>query len=213
MLVGERMSHPVITVPPEMPIQEALSLFKSEHIRRAPVTRGGKMIGIVSESDLLNASPSAATSLSVWELNYLLSKITVQKVMRTEVVTIDSDCPIEEAARIMADNKVGGLPVMDDKKVVGMITETDLFKIFVELMGAREKGVRATVLIPDKPGQFARIGKALGDLNANIITMTTFLGKDTSTRMVTLKVVGLTKKQVRETISPLVESVLDIREG
>ena len=142
MLVGERMSHPVITVPPEMPIQEALSLFRSEHIRRAPVVKGGKMIGIVSESDLLNASPSSATTLSVWELNYLLSKITVEKVMRKDVLTVDSDCPIEEAARIMADNKVGGLPVMDGKKVVGIITETDLFKIFLELMGAREKGVQ-----------------------------------------------------------------------
>jgi acetoin utilization protein AcuB len=212
MLVGERMSHPVITVPPEMPIQEALSLFRSEHIRRAPVVKGGKMIGIVSESDLLNASPSSATSLSVWELNYLLSKITVEKVMRKDVLTVDSDCPIEEAARIMADNKVGGLPVMDGKKVVGIITETDLFKIFLELMGAREKGVRITVSIPDKPGQFARIGKALGDLNANIIAMTTFLGRDTSTRTVTIKVIGLTKKQVKEVVAPLVESVLDIRE-
>ena len=213
MLVGERMSHPVITVPPEMPIQEALSLFRSDHIRRAPVVKGGKMVGIISESDLLNASPSSATSLSVWELNYLVSKITVEKVMHKKVLTVDSDCPIEEAAKIMADNKIGGLPVMDGKKVVGMITETDLFKVFLELMGAREKGVRITVSIPDKPGQFAKIGKALGDLKANIIAMTTFLGKDTSTRTVVVKVIGLTKKQVKEVVAPLVEAVLDIREG
>ncbi|MEZ0395889.1 MAG: CBS domain-containing protein [Anaerolineales bacterium] len=212
MLVGERMSHPVITVPPEMPIQEALNLFRSEHIRRAPVVKNGKMVGIVSESDILNASPSAATTLSMWELNYLLSKITVEKVMRKDVLTVDSDCPIEEAARIMADNKVGGLPVMEGKKVVGIITETDLFKIFLELMGAREKGVRITVSIPDKPGQFARIGKALGDLNANIIAMTTFLGRDTASRTVTIKVVGLSKKQVKDVVAPLVEEVLDVRE-
>lgn len=105
MLVGERMSHPVITVPPSMPIVEALNLMKREHIRRAPVVQEGKLVGIVSEKDLLNASPSSATSLSVWELNYLLSKVTVKEIMTTKVLTVDESTPIEEAARIMADNK------------------------------------------------------------------------------------------------------------
>ena len=81
MFVGDRMSHPVITIQPEMPVIEALSLMKREHIRRAPVLKDGKLVGIVADKDLLNASPSAATTLSVWEVNYLVSKILVKDVM------------------------------------------------------------------------------------------------------------------------------------
>ena len=139
MFVGERMSHPVISVSPEMPINEALAMFKKEHIRRAPVVKDGKMLGIVSERDLLNASPSPVTSLSIWEMNYLISKVTVKQVMSRKVKTVDVDTPIEEAARIMADSKIGGLPVMRSGKVVGVITETDLFRIFLELMGRARK--------------------------------------------------------------------------
>jgi acetoin utilization protein AcuB len=136
------MKHPVITVPPDLPITEALTLMKSDRIRRMPVVdKAGKLVGIVSAKDLLNASPSPATSLSVWEMNYLLSKIMVKDVMTKDVMTVSEDTPIEEAARIMADNKVGGLPVMRDNKLVGIITETDLFKIF-SAAGARESGVR-----------------------------------------------------------------------
>lgn len=156
MLVGERMSHPVISIPPDLPIVDALNLMKREKIRRTPVVKEGKLLGIVSDKDLLNASPSPATSLSVWEMNYLLSKITVKDVMTKKVLTVSEDTPIEEAARIMADNKIGGLPVMREDRIVGIITETDLFKIFLELMGARDMGVRVTALIHEEPGQLAK---------------------------------------------------------
>src|SRR5512143_1831463 len=109
MLVGERMSHPVITIPPDMPFVEALNLMRKEKIRRTPVIKDGRVVGIVSDKDLLNASPSPATSLSVWEMNYLLSKIQVKDVMTKKVLTVGEDTPIEEAARVMADNKIGGL--------------------------------------------------------------------------------------------------------
>ncbi|HKZ44850.1 MAG TPA: CBS domain-containing protein, partial [Anaerolineales bacterium] len=101
MLVGKRMSHPVIWITPDMPVHEALNLFKREHIRRAPVLKGEKMVGIVSDRDLINTSPSPVTSLSVWELNYLLSKITISDVMTRKVLTVKEDTPLEEAARIM----------------------------------------------------------------------------------------------------------------
>ncbi|HAE59253.1 MAG TPA: hypothetical protein DCG54_07035, partial [Anaerolineae bacterium] len=105
MLVGERLSKPVITISPDMPITEAINLFKKEHIRRAPVIKDGKLIGIVTEGNLINASPSAATTLSIWEMNYLLTKIKVSEVMTKNVMTVTEDTPIEQAARIMADNK------------------------------------------------------------------------------------------------------------
>jgi acetoin utilization protein AcuB len=212
MFVGERMSRPVITLTPDMPIHDALDLFKKEHIRRAPVVKDGKLVGIVSEKDLLNASPSPATTLSIWEMHYLLSKITVSEVMTRNVITVTEDTPIEEAARIMADNKIGGLPVMRDGQVVGIITETDLFKIFLELMGARKKGLRVTILVEDKPGQLARITKAVADLGGNFVAFGQFSGEDASTSLITFKVQGVTREQLKQALGEWCKEVWDIRE-
>lgn len=211
MFVGERMSRPVITVPPNMPVIDALNLMKREHIRRTPVVKDGKMLGIVSNEDLINASPSPATSLSVWEINYLLSKIEVKDVMTRQVYTVTENTPLEEAARIMADHKIGGLPVLRDGVIVGIITETDLFKIFLELMGAREAGVRVTALVADQPGRLAKITQMIAGLEGNIIALGTFLGDDPSNRMITLKVTGIEEGKFRTEIDPLVEKLIDIR--
>ena len=212
MLVGERMSRPPITIPPEMSIHDAMALFKQEHIRRAPVIKGGKLVGIVSLTDLLNASPSPATTLSVWEMNYLLSKLTIAEVMTKEVITVSEDTPIEEAARIMADNKIGGLPVIKGTRVVGIITETNLFKLFLELMGARERGVRVTALIEDKPGMLAKVTQAITEAGGNFIAFGQFVGEDVNTRVVTFKVNGMTKDKVKKVISDIVTKIWDIRE-
>jgi acetoin utilization protein AcuB len=211
MLVGERMSHPVITIPPDLPIVDALNLMKREHIRRTPVVKDGKLVGIVSDKDLLNASPSPATSLSVWEMNYLLSKITVRDVMTRQVMTVAADTAIEEAARIMADNKIGGLPVVQGDQVVGIITETDLFKIFLELMGARESGVRVTALIHEEHGQLAKLTQAISSAGGNFIAFGQFSGEQTSNRLVTFKVADLDLDKVREITEPLVEKLIDLR--
>ena len=211
MLVGERMSRPVIDVSAEDPIMEAFDLLRRENIRRAPVTKDGQLVGIISDHDLLNATPSQATTLSVYELPYLLGKIKIKDVMTKEVITVTEDTPIEEAARIMADNKLGGLPVMRAGKVVGMITETDLFKIFLELMGARDKGVRATFLVEEKPGQLAKISQAVANLGGNFIAFGQFAGEDPSNRLVTFKVSGLDESQVQAEIEPFAQKIVDLR--
>lgn len=211
MFAGDRMSHPVISVSPDTSIHDALAMFKKEHIRRAPVMQDGGMVGIVSEKDLLNASPSPVTSLSVWEMNYLLSKVTVKQVMTKKVKTVEVNTPIEEAARIMADNKFGGLPVMRSGKVVGMITETDLFKVFLELMGARDKGIRVTANIEDKPGQLARVTKAIADAGGNFVSFGFFAGEDTSTKVLTFKVAGIKKDNVKKVLAKVVKKFWDIR--
>ncbi|MEN6298657.1 MAG: CBS domain-containing protein [Anaerolineaceae bacterium] len=212
MLVNKRMKSPVITVPYDMPVVDALNLLKHEHIRRAPVIKDGKLVGIVSEKDLLYASPSPATSLSVWEINYLVSKIKVSEVMNKEVFTVSEDTPIEEAARIMADNKVGGLPVMRGDQIVGIITETDLFKIFLELMGARETGIRATVLIKNQPGQLALITQAVASKKGDFVAFGQFTGVDQTNKTVTFKVTGIPLEDLRNIIEPLVVKLVDIRE-
>jgi acetoin utilization protein AcuB len=212
MLVGERMSRPVISITRDVPIHDALALFKKEKIRRAPVLKDGKLIGIISDKDLLNASPSQATSLSVWEMNYMLSKITVKEVMTREVLTVQADTPIEEAARLMADNKIGGVPVMKADKVVGMITETDLFKIFLELMGARTKGIRVTAIAEDHPGQLAMITKAVADAGGNFISFGQFATEDGKTVIVTFKVAEMKLEDVKKALTKVVVKFVDVRE-
>lgn len=211
MLVGERMSKPVIYISPDLPINEALNLMKRERIRRTPVVQDGKLVGIVSDKDLLNASPSPATSLSVWEMNYLLSKITVKDVMTRKVLTVSEDTPIEEAARVMADNKIGGMPVMHDGKVSGIITETDLFKILLEMMGAREKGARVSIMIHERAGVLAELTKAVFEAGGNFIALNVVAGSDTSSRLVTFKATGISEADLRTLVTPMVEQIIDIR--
>ncbi|RMD73206.1 MAG: CBS domain-containing protein, partial [Chloroflexi bacterium] len=125
-------------------------------------------------------------------------------------VTVDT--PIEEAARIMADRRVGGLPVMRGNELVGIITETDLFKIFLELMGARNAGIRATVSMTDEPGALAKLTAAIANSGGNIIALGTFAGETAAMSEVTFKVSGMTVDQVREVITPVVVKVIDVRE-
>lgn len=212
MFVGERMSHPVISVSPDSSVHDVLAMFREEHIRRAPVIRDGKLIGIVSERDLLNASPSSATALSIWEINYLVSKIKVKDIMSKKVITVDKDTPIEEAARIMADKKIGGLPVMAADKVVGVITETDLFKVLLELMGARDKGIRVTAVIDDKRGELARVTKAVANAGGNFISFGFFSGEDAGTKVLTFKVGGIKKDGIRQVLLNIVKKIRDIRD-
>jgi len=213
MLVGDRMSHPVITVHPELSIQEALFRMRRENVRRFPVVdKRGHLMGIISEMDLLEASPSDVSSLSVHELNYLLHKITVDEIMTKNVITVDEDTTIEEAARIMVDKKIGGLPVLSKGEVVGIITETDLFKIFFELLGSHERGIRISVLVPNLPGELAKLTKAISDSGGNILSLGTFLGESTENREILMTVENGDLADIKQAIEPFVEEILDIRE-
>ncbi len=211
MLVKKRMSSPVITIEPNMPIMEALDLMKSKGIRRTPVMKDGRLVGIISDKDLLNAAPSDATSLSVWELNYLLARITVGEVMTKDVITINEDTPIEEAAYLMAANKIGGLPVMSNGYVVGLITETDLFRIFLELMGAQQDGVRVTALVPDKLGELDILTHAIAEAGGEFLAFSQFAGDATSNRIITFKVMNMDENEVKEKIIPYIDELVDIR--
>jgi acetoin utilization protein AcuB len=214
MLVKERMSKRAIVAAPDLSVPEALKLMQREHIRRLPVIdKSGKLVGIVSDKDLLHASPSPATSLSVWEVTYLLGRIKVQEVMTRKVITITEDTPVEDAARMMADHKIGGLPVVRGAKVVGIITETDLFKLFLELLGAREPGVRVTMMVPEAPGSLARVTRAVADCGANIVAVAEFSGSDTSNRQVMVKATGVSREALLACLSPVVLEIEDVREG
>jgi len=206
------MSRHPITVRHDVGIDKALNVMRDNKVRRLPViNRQGALVGIVSEKDLLLASPSPATSLSIYELHYLLAKMTVSEVMTRDVITVTEYTPLEEAARIMVDNKIGGLPVMRDDKLVGIITETDLFKIFIELLGAREPGVRVTMLVPEQPGVLAQISNEIANMGGNIVALGTFLGEDATNRLITMKVADVDKEKLTSTMEAIGMELVDVR--
>ncbi len=204
MLVGERMTKRPITVTEETSLPEALELMRKEKIRRLPVLdKHGKLVGIVTELDLLRASPSPATTLSIYEMPYLLSRVKMREIMTRDVITVTEDTPIEEAARIMADRKIGGLPVMRDDKLVGIITETDIFKVMLELFGARQSGIRITLSVPDEKGVLARVTGKIAEIGGNIISLGTAMGEDPTTSLLILRVADVSEEALVDAMKSL----------
>lgn len=210
MNIGRRMSHPVITIPPNTPITKAHELMNRENINQCPVVKNGKLVGLVTEKDILKAYPSSATTLAVWEITSLLEKIKVEDVMIKEFQTVQEDTPIEVAARVLVDHEISALPVMRGKELVGIITEADLFKIMLEMLGARRPGVRFSVLTENRPGEIAKLSQAIFNNGGDITAMTTFEGDTASNSMITMKVDGIEQKKLNEIVEPLVLEVLDI---
>ena len=210
MIVGKRMSSPVVTIPASVPLPEAMNLMRQEKIRHLVVVEKSKMVGLITQSDLEGALPSKATSLSIWEINYLIDRIKVADVMVKDVITATEDMPVEEAARIMADNKITCLPVLRGKDVVGIITETDLFRLFLELFGARQKGVRLSAEVSNEPGTLAKISEAIFKIGGDIIAIGSFAGDSISSNEITMKVQGVEEGQLKEAIQPLVIRLMSI---
>lgn len=214
MLVRERMTSPAVTVTPETPFQDALKMMRDKKFRRLPVVdASGKVVGIVSERDMLHASPSPATSLSVWEVNYLLWKLKVSDIMTHNVVSIKQDTPIEDAANLMVSRKIGGLPVVDDKGViVGVITETDIFKAFVEILGGGEHGLRLTVQVPTGSGTLAKLSSKITELGGLILSVGTMDRESDGMRELIVKVQGVKKDELILALEAIGDHVVDARE-
>ena len=213
MLVRDRMTRDPITITPDVSLHDALRMMRENKVRRLPVLdQKGNLVGIVLERDLLYASPSPATSLSVYELNYLVAKIRVEELMTRKVITVEDDCPLEDAARVMVDNRISGLPVMRGHRVVGMITESDLFKTFLELLGARTPGLRVTIRVVEGQGVLARLTQELAARGANIATLGTFGGDDPTSREIVVKIQQLGRQDMLDIAAKLDAEVVDIRE-
>ena len=213
MLVRERMTQNPVTVNPETSFADALQILREKKIRRLPVIdKQGELVGIVVEKDLLYASPSPATSLSVYELHYLLSKLLVREVMTKRVIAVGEECPLEEAARIMVDHKIGSLPIVRGKQVVGIITETDLFKTMAEALGGRAKGLRITVRIHEVKGELAKVAGKVFELGGNIISIAMFLGSDAQHRELVIKVEDVKRESVVAAFEKMGDQLIDVRE-
>ncbi len=175
MFVKERMTVNPITTTELTPIMEAGEILRKHNFTRLPVLKDGKIVGIITRDDLLKVSPSEATTLSVWELNYVLSKLTVKDAMTKNPVTIRPEATLEEAALIMRERNVGALPVVDDKgKLVGIITESDIFEAFLDLMGLKETGTRLTIDLENRIGVIADITETIKEHGISIVSMALF---------------------------------------
>lgn len=173
MFVRWRMTPNPIVIDPQTSILDALHIMKEKKVRRLPVVAHGKLVGIVTEKDLRESPSLKATSLSIFELNYLLAKTPVSEVMTKDPITVTPDTTIEEAAVIMRDNQISGLPVVEDGKVVGIVTETDIFDMLVKLLGFRT-GARFTLHIENRVGAVADLAGIFKDLGINIISIVAF---------------------------------------
>jgi CBS domain-containing protein len=142
-LVRDWMTPDPITASPDMTLPDALQLMAQHNIRRLPVVDRGKLIGIVTRGDLRGAQPSQATSLSVFELHYLVGRITLEEIMTRNPLTVTETATIQEAARLMLQHKISGLPVLKQGKLVGIITESDIFRLVVRTWETKPEPVSA----------------------------------------------------------------------
>lgn len=193
MYIRNRMTANPYTVSPDATVAETLELMREKEIRRVPVVKNGKLVGIITERKLLEVSPSPATSLSIFEINYLLSKTKIDSIMSKDVVTVSPDSLLEEAAVKMREFDIGGLPVLEDGKLVGIITETDVFDSFIEIMGFKDQGSRIAVEVEDdKPGVLEKIAKVIAGFDINISHLA-FFRNEIIIRVNALKVDNLVK--------------------
>lgn len=170
MFVRDYMTPSPVTASPDDLLGDALRLMKEHSIRRLPVVSRGKIAGLVTEQDLMKASPSSATSLSVWEINYLFNKIKIKQIMTRDIFTVSADTILEKAALIMQEKGISTLPVLDKGKLVGIITESDIFKAFIDVLGLNHPSMRVTLQVEDQIGVLRDISELVGAAGINIVS-------------------------------------------
>jgi len=189
MIVARRMKRNPVFVDEGDSMKKAMDLLKEHEIRHLPVLKDGeKLVGILSERDIKQASPSPATALEIREIYYLLDKVKVKQIMTRRPYTISSTAPIEEAALIIREKKIGCLPVVDNGRLVGILTETDIVDSFIEAMGVSGPGYRVELALPNKPGVLFDVLKLMKDFDANIVSVATAAHDDPARKILVLRV-------------------------
>jgi len=211
MFVNQYMTPDPVVIPPDDNFPQAMDVIRKHKIRRLPVVDGDRLVGIVVEKDLLSTQPSPATTLSLYEIYSLLETIRMRQIMTCPVITVEGDCPVEDAARIMVENTVSCLPVMEAGKLVGIITETDVFRVLVEVLGGEEDGYRLTLRLPDRVGELAGITGRFAAAGGNIVAVTTSGVLEDGWREVTIKEVGAGKETLQEIMKEAGVEILDLR--
>jgi len=212
MLIKDIMTKNPICVEEGTSISEAKAIMDGRNISKLPVLNSSKkLIGIITKKDIVKASPSDATTLDKYEIEALLGKLTCGKIMTKKVVTVDESEVVEEAARILVDQKIGCLPVVKDDIVVGIVTESDLFALFTNMFGARYQGVRANFVMPDQPGVLVGVLNKIADEKGNLVSVITRESEIAGTRRVTIKVTGIDIKKIEKILVDASANVMDVR--
>lgn len=188
MLVGKRMKREPVTVTREESLRKARELLDSRRIRHLPVVEGKRLVGIITDRDIQQASPSSTAPISDQDLSEFLERVKVGEVMVSEVVTTSPFTSIEEAAKVMQERKIGCLPVLDRGELVGIITETDILGVLVEVMGIKEASSRLEVELPDRPGALATVAQIIKKHNINICSVLTVPSEEPEKRVVLIRV-------------------------
>jgi len=214
MQVSKIMTRNPVFIHPELSLTDARSLMDKERIGHLPVlNKNNELVGLITRADLIKAGPSSATTLDMYEISYLLSKLKVEKVMEKNVIIVQENEVVEEAARIMADQGIGCLPVLNGSLLTGIITDTDIFHFFINAYGARHKGIRITINFKEKRGQFAAFAGAVAEKGGNIVAVVTSEGDDVAHRRATIKITDISRADVEEIAAALDGAEIeDIRE-
>ena len=208
MLVRKYMRVNPITVSPKTTCSDALQLMLEKDMYTLPVvTEEGDLAGIATKKDLLYALPSSAALLSVSEIDSLFGNILVAKVMSRRVISVLEDCPLEEAARILVDNKIGSLPVVRNNRLVGIITKADVLRVMMEALGGRMDGLRLTIRLHEDTGELGAITDGIVQLGGTLINLSTFWGGDPFHQTVTLKVQGVDPQE----LMALLENIIGVQ--
>ena len=219
MFVKDQMTPDPISVTENIPVIEAQEIMQRHNIRHLPVVdERHHLIGLLTRETMLRAVPWSQTSLSTVETQYILSKIKAGKVMFHDIITTTEDVPVEEAARVMVDHKIGCLPVVRQGKLIGIITDIDLLATTMEMLGARRPGLRLSVLVPYRPGEIARLTNAIASLGGNLTAFGTWEGKEnlgtgSPVHMgIVLRVEGVAEDNLLAAVDNLVDiEILDVR--
>jgi acetoin utilization protein AcuB len=217
MLVKDRMTLDPITIAPDASVHDAFRIVQERGIHYLPVVnKRGKLVGIVTRTDLMRASPSAATTLTVHEANYLLAHLQVKDAMTSPARTVWEDAPIEEAALLMVEQEISCLPVMrpegrrGEGKLVGIITESDIFRSFVEILGGGDPVLRVTLRAPDVPGELARLTSVIAELGGNMHSVAAFRNSEPGHVFFVFRLEGVDQEALIPALAELDEQVVHV---
>ena len=202
MFVADRMTPNPTTVTTDTSLKDAIELIRSKPFRHLPVIDDdGALVGVVTEKSLVYASPTPITTLSIFEVDYVLSRVKVGQLLHREVITVGPDLPVEEAARIMVDNRIGCLPVVQEGRLIGIISDTDIFHVLVEGLGGGSPSLRFTVTVPEQVGSLARITSCTAALGGNIHSLVIFWDRQHKDRVVVVRVEGIDEDSARQALA------------
>ena len=212
MIISDVMTKNPVFARPDMSVTDASELMAREKVSKLPVLdKAGRVTGVFTKKDLMRAAPSQATSLDVFEITYLLGKITVEKSMSKPAFCVQEDEVVEEAARIMAEKDIGCLPVLKGSFLTGIVTKDDLFRAFVDMFAAGVHGVRITFSVEDKPGTLVKISAAVAELGGNILSFVTSKAGEPTQRVCTIKVADVDAAQMQKVLEVTGAVIKDIR--